>query len=241
MGDELRTNDFAGQSTEVGSDGVHSSFKVLAEVLTEVNQLDASLGKALDLLGVALAHVLAHGNLSGVDDLLGLLLIEHDVGDLVLKVVGDVFSTLDHEGQFSENDVIIDDLGQLGEVPGEPLLQSHTEGVDILVKLLNQGNSLDNGLVLPVYVGRTLVAREAVAKTELSTLYVLILNFLHKLDKVSSDSALKFSDGLVVRGSDSGGSENSNKLESVFNNQILTLVPIWGRQFQAGTFASWKT
>ena len=67
--------------------------------------------------------------------------------------------------EFCEDLVVIDDFGQLGEVPREPFFQPHAEGINILVQLLDKSNRLNNGFVLPVYVGGTLLAGEGVAKT----------------------------------------------------------------------------
>jgi len=63
--------------------------------------------------------------------------------------------------------------------------------------LLDQSNGLNNWFILPVDVGGTLLSGESVTKTELSSLHILILDFLHNLDEVSLDSSLELSDGLV--------------------------------------------
>lgn len=73
--------------------------------------------------------------------------------------------------------VIIDELGELWEVPGEPLLQPHAESVDIFVKLLDQGNSLDDWLILTVNIGSALVSGVAVTKTELCSLDIVLVDF----------------------------------------------------------------
>jgi hypothetical protein len=42
-------------------------------------------------------------------------------------------------------------------VPREPFLESHHESVDVLVHGLNKSDSLDDGLILSVNVGGTLL------------------------------------------------------------------------------------
>jgi len=61
-------------------------------------------------------------------------------------------------------------------VPGEPLLQPHAKSVDVLVELLDESDRLDDGLVLPVDVGRALGPREAVAQTERGLPHVLLFD-----------------------------------------------------------------
>jgi hypothetical protein len=98
-------------------------------------------------------------------------------------------------------------------MPGEPFLESHAKSVDVFVELLNKGNSLNNGLILPVHVGRALLSGVRVTKTELGSLHVIVLNLLHYFDEVGLYSSLKFSDGFVERGSDSSLGEDSIKRE----------------------------
>lgn len=78
--------------------------------------------------------------------------------------------------QLCENNVIIDDFCELREMPREPLLQSHTKSVNVLVELLDQSNRLDDRLVLPVHVRGALGPREAVAQTELRLPHVFVLD-----------------------------------------------------------------
>ena len=91
--------------------------------------------------------------------------------------------------EFCEDLVVIDDFGQLGEVPREPFFQPHAEGINILVQLLDKSNRLNNGFVLPVYVCGALLAGEGVAQTELSSSHILIVYLLHNLDKVGLDAS----------------------------------------------------
>ena len=114
--------------------------------------------------------------------------------------------------ELGEDLVVIDDFGQLGEVPREPFFKPHAEGVNVLVQLLDQSNCLNNGFVLPVYVGGALLAGEGVAQTELGSSHILIIDLLHNLDKVRLDASHKLGDGLVERSGDAGFSEKPIRL-----------------------------
>ena len=99
--------------------------------------------------------------------------------------------------ELGEDLVVIDDFGQLGEVPREPFFEPHAEGVNVLVQLLDQSNCLNNGFVLPVHVGGALLAGEGVTQTELGSSHIFIVDFLHDLDEVRLDSSHQLGDGLI--------------------------------------------
>jgi len=121
--------------------------------------------------------------------LLSLFIIKNNLGELFFHFVIDQLSVFDEVHKLRENSVVIDDFGQLREVPREPLLQAHAEGVDVLVQLLDQGNGLNNGFVLPVHVGRALLSRERVTQSQLGASHVFVFNFLHDLDEMSLHSS----------------------------------------------------
>ena len=76
-------------------------------------------------------------------------------------------------------------------MPREPLLKSHAEGVDVLVHLLNQSDSLYDGLVLSVNICGTLLSRVGMGETKLSLLRVIFADLLENLGKMSSDPSDK--------------------------------------------------
>lgn len=79
--------------------------------------------------------------------------------------------------QLGVDGVIIHDFGHFGEVPCEPLLQPHAESVDVLVHLVDEGDGLNNWLVLAVHVLSAPVARVRVTKTELGSLDIRLIDF----------------------------------------------------------------
>jgi hypothetical protein len=94
-------------------------------------------------------------------------------------------------------------------MPRVPLLQSHTESIDVFVQLLNKSNGLNNWFVLPVDIGGALVSGETVTKTELGSLDIIILNFLHDFHEVSSNSSVQLANGVVESGGKPGLGEDS--------------------------------
>ena len=97
----------------------------------------------------------------------------------LLHVVIDVVSDADDLHYLSVEMIVGDYPAQLGEVPREPLFKSHAESVNILIHLLNQGDSLHDGLVLSVDVSGALGTRECVSKTQLGLGYVLLLGLYY--------------------------------------------------------------
>jgi hypothetical protein len=77
--------------------------------------------------------------------------------------------------------------------------------------LLNKSNGLNNWFVLPVDVGGALVSGEAVTKTELGSLDIIILNFFHDFHEVSSDSSVQLRNGVVESGGEASLGKDSIK------------------------------
>ena len=96
-------------------------------------------------------------------------------------------------------------------MPRVPLLQSHTKSVDIFIQLLNKSNGLNDWFVLPVDVGGALVSGEAVTKTELGSLDIIVLNLLHDFHEVSSNSSVQLANGVVESGGETGLGKDSKK------------------------------
>ena len=77
--------------------------------------------------------------------------------------------------KFSVDCVVVDNLCHFREVPCEPLLEPHTERIDVFVQLLNKGNSLDDWLILSVDILSTSCAGITMAETELSSFDVVFV------------------------------------------------------------------
>lgn len=185
MSDKLGANNLANKGLKVGSNSVHALLEELRESLAERNQLSDTLGPLLDLEGVSVVDVHAHRDFHSVDDLAGLLLVQNDGFELLLDIFGQIVASgvtkVDNAGV---NGVVIDNLGELREMPGEPLLQTHRERVDVLVHLLNQGDSLGDRLVLSVDILGALGAREGVTETKLGFRHISISEAVNDLGVV---------------------------------------------------------
>jgi hypothetical protein len=138
---------------KVRSNCIHSLFEEFDQGLSESGQLDNALRPLLNLEGVAVVDVHAHRDLDSIDNLLSFLFVESNRSNFVLEVISDIVAfgvtKVNKTGIYS---VVVNDFGQLREVPCEPLLEAHREGVDVFVHLLNQGDSLGDGLVLTINV-----------------------------------------------------------------------------------------
>jgi hypothetical protein len=154
------------------------------------------------LHNISLRHLLTHRYLSSFNYLLSLLIVEHQVSELVLDVLGDILTFFNVSYNLAEDPIVGDDLAELGEVPREPLLEAHHERVDVLVHGLDERDRLDDGLVLAVHVGRALLARVLMGQTQLGASQVLIRQLLHQLWQVCTHSSDQFFNGLVVGGGD---------------------------------------
>mgnify|MGYP006940253890 CR=1 FL=1 len=73
--DQLRANHLTNKGGQVRGNCIHSCFQILLKLLTELDLFNNSLSEFLDLDDISLRHVLSHGDLGSIDDLLSLILI----------------------------------------------------------------------------------------------------------------------------------------------------------------------
>jgi hypothetical protein len=106
---------------------------------------------------------------------LSFIFISQNLFQTLLHLVSDIVSTTNVSHQLGEDMVVRDNTGELREVPGEPLSQSHTEGVDVFVHLLDQGDRLDDWLVLTIHISCAFLTGVLMSQTQLGTLDVIFL------------------------------------------------------------------
>lgn len=162
MGDQLGPNQFPDQNSQIGADCVHPILQVFLEtgsVLIELNDLVSQLQK--ELL-VFFTDFRAHGDLCGLFDFLFDFLCQQATQVLIGCLVPHP-DLLDH---FGVSQVVRDDLGQLWEVVAVPLTKSHHVVVDLLVEILQKGNSLDDHRVDFVARDLQLVAGEPMCQSQ---------------------------------------------------------------------------
>ena len=115
--DQLRADHLTNKGSQVRGNCIHSCFQILLELLTELDLFNNSLSEFLDLDNISLRHVLSHGDLGSIDDLLSLILIKDNLGELFLEVIINVVALLNESYGLAEDVVVGDDPGKLGEVP----------------------------------------------------------------------------------------------------------------------------
>lgn len=164
MGDELSSNGFSDQTGEIGGNDFHSSLEVLLDFTTELEHSQGPFAKFLKAFDIKITDLLSHGGSHSFSDPLSQLSVSNNL--LNLLETGSAVSSISNEGDELDEDVVIGyNSCELGEMPRVPLFDSHREGVDILIKKLEEVDRLDDGLVLPVYIERNLVAGEGVGET----------------------------------------------------------------------------
>mmetsp|Transcript_38696 Transcript_38696/g.120385 ORF Transcript_38696/g.120385 Transcript_38696/m.120385 type:complete len:450 (-) Transcript_38696:449-1798(-) len=179
--DEPGADDLADQGAEVGGDQVHLRLQVLVQALAHARELDDLVCKVVDVLHVHLHDVLTHGHPQRLQNVVRHLLCAAGLHELLLALVGGEGAPhADHAGDLCVGDVVCHDLRQLRKVPGVPLADAHREGIDVLVQVVEQGDRVDDRLVLAVGVELHPAAAEAVAQTKPCLVEVQLVEVLDK-------------------------------------------------------------
>lgn len=165
--DQTSTNGLANESRQVGSNVVHTLVEVSLETLAVLSQLDYAFSEVDNGEHVDLRDVSSHRGLSSSKDLFGALLVAEESLQGVQKLVGRVLAALQQVNNASVQDVVIQDLDELGEVPRVPLTNTHGECVDVLVQLVQQGDALNDHVIGLVDVELNLGTRVRVSETTL--------------------------------------------------------------------------
>ena len=118
------------------------------------------------MLLVLLHDLSSHRDLSGFTDLGGDFL-RADFMELIVSEGLDGSSHSDEVNKLGVHDVIGGDLGQLGEMPSVPFLQSHGVVVKLFVKIFEEGDGLNNHSVNLIGRERELVTGHGMGETEL--------------------------------------------------------------------------
>ena len=162
VGDETGTDKLANKSSQVGCKSLHTGRQVCAKVLTMLGEVNDLLGKSAGGLQILLRDLGTHTDLSGSLDS-GLNLLRQNAGQI--SILG-VCAETHLENDLGVREVVVQDLGKLGEVPSVPFLHAHGVCVELLVENVETGNGLDDHGVDLVGGELELVTRERVRKTE---------------------------------------------------------------------------
>ncbi|KAI6768706.1 hypothetical protein HG531_010895 [Fusarium graminearum] len=187
VGDEASTNEVTDKSSQVGSDGTHAALEVRRELGSVVGVNDDLVSQELDVLKILLSNLGTHADLSsslqGDLNLLG--------KDLRKVAVGNVGAHANSENDASVGQVVVKNLGHLGEVPSVPLLGSHGVNVELLVEVVKELDSLDDHGVDLIGRELELVARHGVRKTQSHAVKVLLKQAGDEVGHLASNASEK--------------------------------------------------
>jgi len=103
-------------------------------------KIDDLLGQGTGRLKILFGNLGPHADLGGSLDG-GLDLLGQDAGKICIAGIC-AESHLEHN--LGKGKIVIEDLGEFGEVPAVPLLDAHGIGVELLVENVEAGNALDD-------------------------------------------------------------------------------------------------
>ena len=172
MGDQPRSDRLSEEGGKVGSDEVHLLDEVGLESLPVVGEVNDSVGEVGDVDEIDRSDVGSHGSSSSIEDVLSpdLVVVQNllHVLEVRLGKPALVSDELGHPGVLVVVGNESDELGEVPSVPGmskiglsasevakertktssnSPLSHSHGEGVDVLVELIRESDSLDDHVV----------------------------------------------------------------------------------------------
>mmetsp|Transcript_37818 Transcript_37818/g.120569 ORF Transcript_37818/g.120569 Transcript_37818/m.120569 type:complete len:527 (-) Transcript_37818:138-1718(-) len=197
--DQASTDDLADERRQVRSHDVHLRLQVLLQAFAHGRQLDDLAGEMVNVLHVHLDDVLAHRHLQCLRDLHGHLLGAASLHEALgaCRLVEGVPDT-NNPRDLRICDVVRNNLGQFREVPRIPFADTHRERVDVLVQVVQQGDAIDDGLILPVRVQLHAVAAEGVTQAEAGLVKVQLTEVLDELMEVRSAAPEQLTDTLAV-------------------------------------------
>lgn len=239
MRDQPSTDDFAYQGSQVGSDDAHLGHQVVVKRLAVLGELDDSRGEGSDILHVSFGDLLTHAVLGGINDVLGNALIILDKGSQIMQaLLRQRLLVLDEKGHLSITLIVGDNLDQLGEVPRVPLAHTHRESVDGLVELVQNGNSLDDVVVVTLHRELDLGTRVSVTKTQLGSAHITLTELLQQLVGMETDPTEQILNdftsvaGLTIHEVKGGFNTAGQGLICKTQDYLLLLVRLGEVQFQ---------
>lgn len=195
------------------------------------------MGKGDHVLHVGLGNFLTHTMLRGINDALGdTLIVLHKGSDIVEMLVVQFCLVLDKQSKLGVPLVVRHNLDKFREMPRVPFSNTHRECVDRLVELIEDGNSLDDVVVVTLHGELDLGTRVSVTKTKLGSVHVSLTKLLqhfrgmqskptkHVLDNLAGVTSLAFNE------SECGLDTSSKSLIRKTKNNLILLL--WFRKIQ---------
>lgn len=168
MADEPCADVLTEERGQARRDEVHLLGQIRHERLAVLREGYHTVCERHDVQHIDFAKGRAHGAPSGVKDVLRAGRVIVDQGSEVVKLflVESLLGSdvLCHTGVLV---VVGDNLDEFREVVAVPFADAHREQINVLVELVEQGDSLDDHVVDTVHVELQLCAREGVTETEL--------------------------------------------------------------------------
>ncbi|MNE76634.1 hypothetical protein D3C80_1728790 [compost metagenome] len=87
-------------------------------------------------------------------------------------------------------------------MPSVPLSHSHGKSVHVLVQLIEHGNGLNNHIVSLVDIELDLGTRVGMGETQLSLLYITLLDSLDEFVNVESNASQQLKHGIICKACD---------------------------------------
>lgn len=168
MADEPCTDTLTEERGQARRNEVHFLGQVRHERLAVLREGYHTVCEGHDIQHVDFAEGRAHGASSSVKDVLRASRVVINEGSEVVKFL--LVESLLGSDVLRDTGVLVvvgHNLDEFGEVVAIPFPDAHREQVDVLVELVEQGDSLDDHVVDTVHVKLQLRAREGVTETEL--------------------------------------------------------------------------
>ena len=239
VGDKTGSDDLTDESSQVRGHNAHLGDQVGVERLAVLSELDNTLGEGDDVLHIRVGDLLTHADLGGINDVLrNALIVLNEGGNVVEAFIGKALLVLDEQGELGVTLVVGDNLDELGEVPGVPFADAHGEGVDGLVELVENGNGLDDVVVVTLNGELYLGTGVGVTKTELGGVHVTLAQLLEELGGVETDTTeevlndLAGITGLTVHEREGGLDASGQGLVGQTEDHLLLLVGLGEVQFK---------
>eukprot|EP00123_Amoebidium_parasiticum_P006096 comp17151_c0_seq1/m.15966 comp17151_c0_seq1/g.15966 ORF comp17151_c0_seq1/g.15966 comp17151_c0_seq1/m.15966 type:complete len:323 (+) comp17151_c0_seq1:1239-2207(+) len=162
MGNQTGTNKLTNHAREVGGNGIHACLEVVVQLRAVLTNGDHLLAQVDNVGHILLAHVATHADLGSL-----LNVINHFLWQNIRQIrVLDVGACLHLAHDLGVCKVVGHQLRHFGEVPAVPFTHAHAICVQLLVKIIQKRNCLDDHGVHLVRGELQLVAGERVGETK---------------------------------------------------------------------------
>lgn len=189
--DKFGSNGFSDEGGQIWGNSHHLILEILGDVSSEFELFQESNSQFLERSEIQLSEFLSHTGFSSIQNLLGEFSFLNDFFDFREVIISEINLVSELLDKLNIDFIFSDNLSQLGKMPSVPFLNSHGESVEVLVELFQDGDTLDDWLILSVDIETDSVSGPTVGKTQLGSDEIIILEvLLLKVEReMSSDSS----------------------------------------------------